>query len=70
MSNGFYCCKLLISSPQVKTFMILTHININPELLIKPVVSKLRMSQKHMGHLPALGKYSASLGRGRVGSTW
>ena len=34
---------LLISSPQVKTFMILTHLNINPELLIKLVASKLRM---------------------------
>ena len=33
----------LISSPQVKGFMILTHINISPELLINPVASKIRM---------------------------
>ena len=31
---------LLISSPQVKTFMILTYLNINPKLLIKLVASE------------------------------
>ena len=31
------------TSLQVKTFMILTHINVNQELFIEMVVSKLRM---------------------------
>ena len=34
---------LLIFSQQVKTFMILTYLNINPELLIKLVASNLSM---------------------------
>ena len=34
---------LLIPSPQVNTFIILTHININPELFIKLVANKPKM---------------------------
>ena len=34
---------LLIFSPKVKAFIILTHINNSPELLIKLVARKLRM---------------------------
>ena len=65
---------LLISSPQVKTFMILKRININPELLIKMVASKLRIcAETHaqdntyhilgniLPHLEGLsGKYSVT----------
>ena len=36
----------LISSPQVKRFMILAHMNISPESLIKLVASKLKMRAK------------------------
>ena len=30
-----------MSSPKIRSFMILTYININPELLIKLIASKL-----------------------------
>ena len=34
---------LLIFSPQVKILMILTHINLNPRILLKFVTSKVRI---------------------------
>ena len=43
--------------------MILAHINVNPELLIKLVVSKLIMWGTSLGYLSPLGKSSASIGR-------
>ena len=41
--------------------MILTHINISPELFIKLIPNKLRLWAE--GYFPSLGKSSASLGR-------
>ena len=38
----------MILTHKVKTFMILAHINIDPELLTKLVASKLRMGQIHI----------------------
>ena len=35
MSDTFQTIVLIIFSPQVKSFIILTYLNINPELLIK-----------------------------------
>ena len=32
-----------MSSPKIRSFMILTYTNINPELLIKLIASKLRI---------------------------
>ena len=44
MNNIFYLDTAnLPISPPVKTFMILTHININLELLLKMTASKIRM---------------------------
>ena len=34
---------LLTFSPQVKSLMILTHVNVSPELLINLITSKLKM---------------------------
>ena len=50
--------------------MILTDININPELLIQLVASKLRIWGRgtSLRYLPFLGKSSASLGMGWAGN--
>ena len=48
--------------------MILTYININSELLIKLVAGV--GTGKSLGHLPLQEKFSASLSKDWVGSTW
>ena len=52
--------------------MILSYPNINPELLIKVVASKGKMwaETPSLGYLTPLGKSSAFLGKGWVGSNW
>ena len=53
---------MLISSSQVKTFMILIHIRNNPQLLIRLLASKLGMlAEAYWGYFLPLEKSSASL---------